>query len=120
MNLVGERRSEQRFMDGSETDVRLIDGRSVLGRILDVSFIGVQLWTLEALSQGQHVTCRVQFARHSTNLPLRIVWARPAADGFICGAVYDPLFVFSSRLIECYRIYRVRRKQRDLEALMAV
>lgn len=110
-----ERRRENRVRDGAETDVRRLRGTACLGRIIDVSTTGMRLWCEEAPNLDEHVSCRVQFARRAANMPLRVVWARRDSDGdgWLCGAVYDPLFANSPRLIDEYWLYLAYKRDHD-------
>jgi hypothetical protein len=116
---TADRRRERRFVDGAETDVKRLDGRSSRGRILDVGSGGIQLWTEQEVRPGEHVSCRVLFARRSADMPLRVVWSRPGPDGCRAGAVYDPLIHRQGRLIDVYRMYVLHRRQRALDDVWA-
>lgn len=113
------RRTEQRFVDGTETDVRCPDGHRVMGLIIDVGFNGVQLWTDRPVTRGEHVSCRIQFERHTTDLPLRVVWSKQGDNGWTSGAVYEPVVARGPRLIDAYRNYVLHRHTRNLSDVWA-
>lgn len=113
------RRHEHRFPDGAETDIQRLRDGACLGRIVDVSTCGLRLWTPEPLTPGELVSCRVQFDRRGDNLPVRVLWSRADESGYICGAVYDPLFPNAARLIDAYWLFLGYRRERGWDVQWA-
>lgn len=97
-----ERRNQQRFEDGTLTMLILPDGRRVAAEIVDVTSGGMCLRTREPLTHGIRVGCRVDFARRSATLGMKLLWERGRGEYFEYGSRFVPVVPGTEHLLDNY------------------
>jgi len=97
-----ERRNQKRFEDGTLTTLILPDGSRVAGEIVDVTSGGMCLRTRQSLVRGTRVGCRVDFARRSATLGMKLLWERTNGDYYEYGARFVPVVPGTEHLLDNY------------------